>query len=135
MLNDTSQQTFQDSFSLSTEMDFSASHILHGHTGKCGRLHGHNWKVEVKARTETLNSIGIGIDFQDLKSALRPIIDYLDHYHLNDLPEFQTHNPTAENVSKFIYWALRKNLPPEIKLDAVTLWETDRSSVCYRPIF
>lgn len=126
---------FKDCFDLAIKIDFSASHILHGHLGKCGRLHGHNWTVEAHVRTHTLNSIGIGIDFQDIKSALKPIIEYLDHYHLNDLPEFKNNNPTAENVSKFIYWALRKNLPAEIELTSVTLWETDRSSVCYRPIF
>ncbi len=101
-LNNTDAKKHTDCFDLKIEMDFCASHIIHGHPGKCARLHGHNWKVEAEVSTKVLNSIGIGIDFQDIKSALKPIIEYLDHYHLNDLPEFQNQNPTAENVSKFI---------------------------------
>jgi len=126
---------YKNLFNLTIEMDFCASHIIHGHLGKCARLHGHNWTVEAHVSTEVLDKIGIGIDFQDIKSALRPIIERLDHYHLNDLAEFQDQNPTAENVSFFIYWELRKNLPPDINLDSITLWETDRSRVSYQPVF
>lgn len=119
-------------FELSIEMEFCASHVIHGHPGKCARIHGHNWTVEASVSTTQLNSIGIGIDFQDIKAALSPIVDYLDHYHLNDLPEFQNQNPSAENVSRFIYQALRKNLPAEIQLDSITLWETNRCRVTYK---
>ncbi len=121
-----------DLFELTIEMDFCASHILHGHPGKCARLHGHNWTVEATVTGKTLDSIGIAIDFQDVKTALKPIIEYLDHYHLNDLPEFQNQNPSAENVSRFIYQALKQKLPSEIHLDSITLWETDRCRVTYR---
>ena len=52
-------------FDISVMTDFAASHIIHGHPGKCARLHGHNWKVEacVRIPSDSLNEIGIGIDF------------------------------------------------------------------------
>ena len=50
--------------------DFSAAHVIHGYDGPCGRLHGHNWKVEAVVLGKTLNSIGICIDFKDVKKIL-----------------------------------------------------------------
>ena len=49
------------------ERNFSSAHQLRGYKGKCENLHGHNYKVEIYARGEELNNIGLLIDFVDLK--------------------------------------------------------------------
>ena len=126
-------------FDISVMTDFAASHIIHGHPGRCARLHGHNWKIETSIRIpeNMINNIGIGVDFKDLKLMVREIIDLLEHRHLNDIPPFNKINPTAENLSKWIYDKLEKLFEDRklnIKLLALSLWENDRSCVKYSKI-
>lgn len=120
-----------DLFTVNVEVDFCASHIIVGHPGKCANLHGHNWKVQACVQARTVNDIGISIDFKDLKSELNAIIDPLDHRHLNDLEPFQNLNPTAENISRYVYQELKPQLPEHVTLTSIILWETDRSNVTY----
>ncbi len=121
------------SYTLTVTVDFSASHIIPGHPGKCQRLHGHNWKAEIHVTARTLNHIGLAVDFQDIKRAAAEPIASLDHYHLNDLPAFQHVSPTAENVAAWLYREIAQRINTDsVSLSAVTLWETDRSRVEYR---
>lgn len=119
-------------YTLKVLTDFAASHILEGHPGKCSRLHGHNWRVEVEVEARELNAIGMAIDFADLKAATRELVDELDHRHLNDLSAFEEHNPTAENVARYCYRALSERLNEDgVRVSAITIWETDRACVRY----
>ena len=95
---------------ISTEAKFSAAHQLHGYSGKCEKLHGHNFKVKVTVETHTLQEIGLGIDFKELKVMLIDVIEKFDHCNLNELPEFETLNPTAENIAKLIWDNLNSKL-------------------------
>lgn len=114
------------------ESDFAASHIIHGHQGACARLHGHNWKIEVEATAIKLDEIGVSVDFKQMKGYLREVLDIVEHRHLNDIPPFDKVNPTAENLGAWIYQQLKIkfNNTPAI-LQAVVVWETDRSMVRY----
>ncbi|MDF2529306.1 MAG: 6-pyruvoyl tetrahydrobiopterin synthase [Gammaproteobacteria bacterium] len=121
-------------FTVKVLSDFSASHILNGYIGDCARLHGHNWKVEleVKVQASDLNEIGIGVDFKDLKKALRAVLDRVEHRHLNDIPPFNTINPTAENLSMWIYQEIKPLLAhTRSELQAVAIWETERAMTRY----
>lgn len=59
-------------------ISFSAAHRLHGHSGKCGSLHGHNYRVLVEV-TGTLSEAGMVMDFSALKALLKGVVDELDH--------------------------------------------------------
>ena len=112
--------------------ELSAAHALRGYPGDCARIHGHNWKLEAEIKTRTLDEIGIGVDFKEVKKAMREIADIIEHQYINEIPPFDKINPTAENISAWFY----QNLAPQIndqnrKLISVTLWETDRASVRY----
>ena len=85
-------------FKLVVKKEFSSAHILHGHPGDCKRMHGHNWIVEAKVEGDNINSIGMVIDFKDIKKSLANIISKLDHRFLNDIDPFTKDNPTAENI-------------------------------------
>lgn len=112
--------------------DFAAAHYLREYEGACNRLHGHNWKVEVQVTASQLDAVGMGMDFKVIKKATNALIDELDHRNLNEIPPFDSINPTAENISAFLYRGLSEVLNNEVvRVSAVTLWETDRACVTY----
>jgi 6-pyruvoyltetrahydropterin/6-carboxytetrahydropterin synthase len=112
--------------------DFAAAHLLRDYPGPCSRLHGHNWKVEVEVTATRLDKIGMGMDFRDIKTATKEIIDQMDHRHLNELPPFDKINPTAENIAAHIYQKLVEKINDErVSVHAVTIWETERACVSY----
>ncbi|MBI4721830.1 MAG: 6-carboxytetrahydropterin synthase QueD [Candidatus Stahlbacteria bacterium] len=127
---------------ISTEAKFSAAHQLHGYSGKCEKLHGHNFKVKVTVETDTLQEIGLGIDFKELKVMLIDVIEKFDHCNLNELPEFKAQrcdlNPTAENIAKLIWDNLNSKIKSQnvgnryiCSLREVQVWESDTNSVIY----
>lgn len=125
-------------FEVSVEQTFAAGHALRGYKGKCENVHGHNYRVRVTIEGERLNSIGLLVDFVEIKRLMRRTIDYLDHRFINDLPPFDTLNPTAENMARYFYeeldQALRagaSDVPARVK--EVTVWETETSLATYRP--
>lgn len=67
---------------LCKEFSFEASHILPNHPGKCSNLHGHSWVLSVSIRGPLDPSTGMVADFADLKAAVQPVVDELDHAHL-----------------------------------------------------
>jgi 6-pyruvoyltetrahydropterin/6-carboxytetrahydropterin synthase len=82
--------------------------------------------------TSTLDETGMGIDFGKMKAAAREVGDGLDHRYLNDLEPFTEINPTAENIAAYMYREVSSRLNSEtVKVNAVTLWETDRACVRY----
>ena len=119
-------------YELMVHAQFSSAHSLRGYQGKCEALHGHNWKVEIQITAETLDKLGMVIDFKVLKQNLHHIIQRLDHKHLNDIPPFDSLNPSSENIAFYIFQELKKSLTPErITLAKVTVWESDDSSASY----
>lgn len=67
------------------------AHQLPGH-GKCGKLHGHTYRVEVEV--EGRADGGMVVDFADLKARVRTVLARYDHRHWNDFLEY----PTVENI-------------------------------------
>jgi 6-pyruvoyltetrahydropterin/6-carboxytetrahydropterin synthase len=57
---------------------WEAAHRLPWHTGPCRHLHGHSYRMVVELGGEP-NARGMVLDFQDLKSVLRPLVDAWDH--------------------------------------------------------
>ena len=111
---------------------FSSGHHLRDYPGSCELPHGHNWKVHVTVRAETLDEIGMGIDFKVLKAKVNEVVDRLDHRILNDMEEFKDVNPSSENIAKFIYDTLIGTLTHErYSLYSVTVFETDTSGLTY----
>jgi len=120
-------------FDVKVTGSFNAAHNLRGYKGKCEKLHGHNWKVEVCISSRGLNKIGIVEDFSVIKNKLGKVTERLDHSYINDLSYFKKVNPTSENISKYIYDLLRKDV--EVKgawLSYVAVWETENSCAVYK---
>ncbi len=115
-------------YSLKVESNFSSAHNLRGYKGKCEDLHGHNWKVEAVAESETLDKIGMVMDFKLIRNELNRILDKLDHKYLNKIKPFDKTNPTSENISCFIYKTLQTKIAG---LKSITVWENPTSSATY----
>ncbi len=101
---------------------FDSAHQLNDYVGKCARLHGHTWKIEVYIKVDKLQPNGISIDFSDVKAFLR---EYLpDHRHLNEFLDMR--HPTAENLVMYFYNDIKNQFPGLMK---VVLWETENNAV------
>lgn len=111
----------------------SSAHYLREYKGKCENLHGHNWEVEVTVEKKELASDGMVIDFKELKKYLKEIVDQLDHKVINDEVEyFKTHNPSAENLSKYIYDLIQEKVVNHgAKVKQVDVWEQRDSRASY----
>jgi len=120
-------------FEVSVEETFAAGHSLRNYKGKCENVHGHNYRVEITVEGEDLNHIGLLVDFVDLKRAIRATVAKLDHQYINDIPPFDTVNPSAENMARYFYDDVSAALPPGPRIREVKVWETDITSATYRP--
>ena len=118
-------------YELSIETQFAAAHQLRGYKGKCENLHGHNWRVQVSISSEKLNSIGIVLDFHDFKQMTNEILAALDHTNLNEVFPFTEINPSSENIARWIYESAQKRFEDLVKVNSVTVWESENSSATY----
>jgi len=116
---------------VTVKMEFAGAHQLRGYKGKCENLHGHNWKVEAVVRGRELDKTGMLVDFVELKARMNDLIGALDHRNLNELEPFTTINPSAENIARYLYDGLAAAVPPSVKVDRVTVYETDRCAATY----
>lgn len=111
---------------------FSSAHKLIDYDGECKKLHGHNWKVEVHARSTVLNDIGISLDFKEFKKIAREEIDKFDHVYLNEHPVFKDINPTAENIARILFEILSDKINNnDLKIHMIEVWESDNHGVRY----
>jgi 6-pyruvoyltetrahydropterin/6-carboxytetrahydropterin synthase len=113
-------------FVVTVQAHYDSAHYLRNYQGKCERLHGHRYVVELALATEELDKAGIAFDFVDVKKHLRALADHLDHNNLNDMPPFDTVEPSAENQAKYFYEEMKRRLPQRMA-DAIVyakVWET-----------
>jgi 6-pyruvoyltetrahydropterin/6-carboxytetrahydropterin synthase len=121
-------------FSIRVEGEFAAAHFLSHYRGKCEHLHGHNYRVRVWARGERLDEGGMLVDFGLLKTALREVIQSLDHTSLNDNPVFKD-DPSAERIAHYIFTAITERvsalgIEPAL-ISAVDVYETSTNMARY----
>jgi 6-pyruvoyltetrahydropterin/6-carboxytetrahydropterin synthase len=118
-------------YRLSTQKMISAAHVLRDYEGPCSRLHGHNWNIKIEVLSDILNEIGLTVDFVDLDKILWQVIGPFDHNNFNDFPPFDKINPTAENVARHFFDEIKKKLPAGLKMDKISVWETEQYLVEY----
>jgi len=125
----------QNMYEVTVEREFSSGHYLRNYKGKCENPHGHNYKVRITLRGETLDKAGLLLDFRDLKLVMRPVIDRIDHQMLNDLEPFTTINPSAENLAKFFFDETNQQLAEltsgRVRVKDCTIFETDTTTATY----
>lgn len=119
-------------FTITKQFAFSASHVLlglpEGH--QCGRLHGHNYIVELVLSGDAPDARGFVIDYGELAPFKRWIDETLDHRHLNDV--MGETSSTAENLAAMVFHAI-SSFWPSWPLVAVRVSETPKTWAEYRP--
>jgi 6-pyruvoyltetrahydropterin/6-carboxytetrahydropterin synthase len=108
---------------------FEAAHALPFHPGKCARMHGHSYRLEVAVRGPVRMrgpARGMIEDFENIERVVgERIVEALDHQTLNDFIE----NPTAERIVQWIWQRLERSLNG---LDELVLWETPTACAVLR---
>jgi 6-pyruvoyltetrahydropterin/6-carboxytetrahydropterin synthase len=85
--------------------------------------------VDVTVEGEVSDETGYLMDYGDMKRAISPLHDQLDHRCLNDIEGLE--NPTAEQLSRWIW----DRLVPELPLLAeVNVRETCSNGCAYRGV-
>ena len=121
-------------YEISVSGHFDAAHFLRGYQGKCANIHGHRWKIELALKGKELIELGIMIDFMDVKNTLKEVTGILDHKLINDVPPFDTINPSAENMAKYIHEEMTvrlQQMPGPIKVTRVTVWESEGAAASF----
>uniref|UniRef100_UPI0039A6AE7C 6-pyruvoyl trahydropterin synthase family protein n=1 Tax=Ornithobacterium rhinotracheale TaxID=28251 RepID=UPI0039A6AE7C len=129
---------------------FETAHALFGYDGKCKNVHGHSYKLYVTLRGTPIEDtaskkLGMVIDFGDVKKIVQSeIVDKLDHAvllnensghkSLGEMLERQGHKvvftpyqPTCENMLIDFAERIKKQLPPQVELVYLKLYETENS--------
>jgi 6-pyruvoyltetrahydropterin/6-carboxytetrahydropterin synthase len=98
-------------------MTFAAAHRLPDHEGKCQRLHGHTYGLEVTVEGTPQQSgpaSGMVMDFAELRQRVSELAaGPLDHQLLNDLFDFV---PTTEAVAAWAFERLREAGLPVVRV-------------------
>lgn len=119
-------------YEISIRTHFSAAHQLVGHQGACANFHGHNWEIEIFLKGPKLDSIGILVDFKEVKEAVQQALHGLDHANLNQHPVFRSQNPTSEHIARFLYEELSRCLNSDrCRISKVRVSESPNSSATY----
>jgi 6-pyruvoyltetrahydropterin/6-carboxytetrahydropterin synthase len=120
-------------FEVMIERNFSSAHQLRGYKGKCENLHGHNYKIEIYARGNELDNIGLLVDFVELKAAADEVVQYLDHRNINELPPFVELQPSAENLAKYVLERISSRIDDDrVRIYKVRCFETPTSVATYQ---
>lgn len=122
-------------YEISAKFSISSAHFLSNYEGKCRRLHGHNWKITVYIKGAELDNLGMLVDFNVLKKYFKVIEGELDHCSLNEHEYFTQKNPTAENISEFIFNRMAALLEADkidnAEVSKVSVYETENCEAVY----
>jgi len=103
--------------------------------GKCANdnWHGHNYELFVTVKGDPDPGTGFLIDAKKLSGIInRFVIDKLDHRNLNlDVDFMQGKMCSSENLVIEIWNQLQPNLPANVQLHCIKLFETPRIYVEY----
>jgi len=94
---------------------------------KCGRLHGHSFRIEVHVVGTLDPDTGWVMDYADIKAAFAPLHEQLDHHYLNEVDGLE--NPTSEQLARWIWCRLKPVLPG---LAEIVVRETCTAGARYR---
>ena len=134
---------------ITREFTFEMAHALWNYDGACKNIHGHSYKLFVTIsgspiQDENNRKFGMVMDFKDLKSIVnKHVVGILDHSlvvyrnaegdSLNSVKKMYEKvfvfdfQPTCENLIAYIAEKVATELPENISLHSLKLYETATS--------
>ena len=90
--------------------------------------------VEVTVKGPVDHDTGMVMNLTDVKKIINEsVMKPLDHKNLDkDVPYFRNVVSTTENVAIFIFNSIRSELPDQVSLYEIKVWETEKNIVVYR---
>jgi 6-pyruvoyltetrahydropterin/6-carboxytetrahydropterin synthase len=100
--------------------------------GPEGEPHSHQYEVELCFRGPRLNEFDYLVDIDAAEATLESLADRYRDTMLNDLVEFEGHNPSVERFCKVIFERVADATTQDTvtELD-VTVWEDDVAAATY----
>jgi 6-pyruvoyltetrahydropterin/6-carboxytetrahydropterin synthase len=121
-------------YTLSLTRTFSARHYLvGGDWGDENRPHSHPYRLDLRLEGSSLDEHGYLVDLVAVERRLDEQVEWARDRTLNDLPEFDSLNPSLEHFARILAGRLAVSLPSD-RLTAleVRLWESDSAWAAFR---
>lgn len=120
-------------YQLMVRRDFIAQHFLT--VPDCGpenEWHSHHFELELLLEGPDLNKWGYLVDIDDVKAALDTVVDRYKDKTMNDLPEFESLNPSVEHFARIVCTRVADDIDTG-HLDRLTarMWEDDEAWASY----
>jgi 6-pyruvoyltetrahydropterin/6-carboxytetrahydropterin synthase len=129
-------------YSVTRTFRVPVGHRLSQHSGLCKNIHGHNLKIQISIKCETLNDNYMVLDFSELKNIVNRILQNWDHtllLNITDKTYYDTlkdmtrtylvdGEPTAENLCFYLFKLVGVELEtifPALEVNFVRIWESD----------
>jgi 6-pyruvoyltetrahydropterin/6-carboxytetrahydropterin synthase len=114
---------------LSQQFHFDASHQLSHLPADhpCHNLHGHGYTVIVEVTGEVDPKTGFLIDYREIHEIVKPLIDQLDHHHLNEVEGLTL--TSTEYIARWLWERIKPKLPI---LSKISISETPLTKCDYR---
>ena len=103
-------------FKIGKEINFESAHQLLGHP-KCGKLHGHSYKVEIIIESHELDPQGFIADFGILSQIIKVRYDHSGNVI----------NQSAEQLAETIADMVKGIIKVRFEFIKVKVWETESS--------
>jgi 6-pyruvoyltetrahydropterin/6-carboxytetrahydropterin synthase len=114
-------------YSVAVKKDFIARHyLIGGDWGLENQPHAHHYQLELQLDGADLDQHGYLVDIVEIEANLHALVEHYRDCLLNDLPEFESLNPSIEHFSRILCQALSAHIPARnIHTVTVKLWEND----------
>ena len=123
-----------ETYEVTVTIEFTACHHLPFPDGNAEEAHWHTWEASATFRGDRLErTMGVLIDFIQVKDALKTIVDEYDSHNLNNHQDFSLQPPSAEIVARVIARRLAKMLNAESTLYKLSVTEAPGCVAAYYP--
>lgn len=114
-------------YQVSVRRKFISNHFLiGGDWGNENFPHAHPFLLELILSGDSLNQHNYLVDIVEINAMLDSAVDRYRDKLLNELPEFEDHNPSLERFSKILCDRFKGQLTAEnIRRVRVVLWENE----------
>ncbi len=121
-------------YRVSVSRTFVAQHYLTvPDPGPEGELHSHTFTVEATFHGPELNEFGYLVDIDRVSDGMDITADFFRDQLLNDLPEFEGLNPSAEHLARLFASRVLEHVSPATATELeISVQEDDVATVGYR---